>query len=162
MLPRPPPSLSARLLARQSPCPRCQLLSHRSPTLPQHIRALSIKPLTRPCQPKTVRTFTSTPHPRYASPPPADLLIDRLTDLYGTARDEFEIAAEETEKKTVYAADDREAAKEAFEELKKAYEDALTQSEPEVGKEVQGRVGQRVRELGNALVALEEAALEDH
>ena len=103
-----------------------------------------------------------TSHSRqYAAPLPADSIVETLTELYGTARDEFEIAAEETEKKTVYAADDRQAAQEAFQELKKAYEDALTQSEPEVGKEVQGRVGHRLRELGNALTALEESALED-
>lgn len=87
--------------------------------------------------------------------------MDTLTELYGTARDEFEIAAEETEKKTVYAADDRDAAREAFAELKTAFEEAIKTSGPEVGKEVQGRVGQRIRELENALTALEESAMED-
>lgn len=96
-----------------------------------------------------------------ASPQSADAIVDTLTDLYSTARDEFEIAAEETEKKTVYAADDRDAAREAFAELKNAFEEALKTSDPEVGKEVQGRVGQRVRELENALTALEESAMED-
>ena len=87
--------------------------------------------------------------------------METLNDLYGTAKDEFEIAAEETEKKTVYAADDREAAQEAFQELKKAFEQAIRESDPETGKQVQGRVGPRIRELGNALTAMEEAALED-
>lgn len=84
-----------------------------------------------------------------------------LDDLYATAKDEFEIAAEETEKKTVYAADDREAAQDAFKQLKEAYEQAVRESDPETGKEVQGRVGQRLRELGNAITAMEESALED-
>ena len=87
--------------------------------------------------------------------------METLNDLYGTAKDEFEIAAEETEKKTVYAADDREAAQEAFKELKAAFEQAVKESDPETGKEVQGRVGQRIGELGNAITAMEESALED-
>jgi hypothetical protein len=87
--------------------------------------------------------------------------MDNLNDLYATAKDEFEIAAEETEKKTVYAADDREAAQEAFSGLKRAYEQAVKESDPETGKEVQGRVGPRIRELGNAITAMEESALED-
>jgi hypothetical protein len=84
-----------------------------------------------------------------------------LDDLYATAKDEFEIAAEETEKKTVYAADDREAAQEAFKELKEYYAKALRESDPDTLKEVQGRVGSRIRELENAITAMEESALED-
>ena len=125
--------------------------------LATHLRRLSPLPSTLSAP---TRAFTSTT-PQRASPQPADAIVETLTDLYGTARDEFEIAAEETEKKTVYAADDRDAAREAFAELKSAFEDAIRVSDPEVGKEVQGRVGQRVRELENALVALEESAMED-
>jgi spore coat polysaccharide biosynthesis predicted glycosyltransferase SpsG len=87
--------------------------------------------------------------------------MDNLTDLYSTAKDEFEIAAEETEKKTVYAADDREAAKEALDALKAAYERAVRESDPDVAKEVQSRTGPRIRELENAFVAMEEMAMED-
>lgn len=87
--------------------------------------------------------------------------MDNLTDLYSTAKDEFEIAAEETEKKTVYAADDREAAKEALNVLKEAYEKAIRESDPEVAKEVQSRTGPRIRELENAVIAMEEMAMED-
>lgn len=87
--------------------------------------------------------------------------MERLTDLYSTAKDEFEIAAEETEKKTVYAADDREAAKEALTALKDAFEKALKDNSPEVAKDVQSRTGPRIRELENALKAVEEMAMED-
>lgn len=87
--------------------------------------------------------------------------MTNLTDLYSTAKDEFEIAAEETEKKTVYAADDREAAKEALAMLKEAYERAVRESDPETAREVQSRTGPRIRELENALVAVEEMAMED-
>lgn len=96
-----------------------------------------------------------------AEAPSADELMESLNEMYATARDEFEIAAEETEKKTVYAAEDRAAAQDALKMLKEAFEKAVKESGPEVGKEVQGRVGQRVRELENALTALEESALED-
>ncbi|KAI1614323.1 hypothetical protein EDD37DRAFT_123461 [Exophiala viscosa] len=96
-----------------------------------------------------------------AQSPTADALMENLTDLYSTAKDEFEIAAEETEKKTVYAADDREAAQEALQMLKEAFERAVKESDPEVGKEIQSRVGQRIRELENAVKVLEEMAMED-
>jgi hypothetical protein len=87
--------------------------------------------------------------------------MDDLQEMYATAKDEFEIAAEETEKKTVYASDDREAAKGALEALKDAYQKALKESSPEVAQEVTSRVGQRIRELQNAVTAMEESAKED-
>jgi hypothetical protein len=87
--------------------------------------------------------------------------MEDLNELYSTARDEFEIAAEETEKKTVYAADDRAAAADALKMLKEAFSKALKETSPEVSKEIQGRVGQRIRELENAITAMEERALED-
>ena len=87
--------------------------------------------------------------------------MESLTELYSTAKDEFEIAAEETEKKTVYAADDREAAADALKMLQDGYEKALKESSPEVSKEVQSRVGQRIRELESAIKAMEESAMED-
>jgi len=87
--------------------------------------------------------------------------MESITELYSTARDEFEIAAEETEKKTVYAADDREAAADALNMLKDAYSKALKETSPEVSKEIQSRVGQRIRELESAVKAMEEMAMED-
>lgn len=86
--------------------------------------------------------------------------METLNDLYATAKDEFEIAAEETEKQTVYAEDDRQACRQAFEELQGAFEKALKESSPEVAKEVQGRTGPRIRELENAIKNMEEMAME--
>lgn len=88
--------------------------------------------------------------------------MENINDLYATARDEFEIAAEETEGNTVYAADDREAARKALEDLKEAFEKASKESDPEVAKEVQSRVGPRIRELENAVNAMEQRAMEEH
>jgi predicted RNA-binding protein len=85
-------------------------------------------------------------------------LIDDIQEQYATARDEFEIATEETEKKSVYAADDRAAAREELDKLKEMFEEALAGSE---GEEVQRRIGQRIRELDNAVEGLEKAASED-
>ncbi|KIW98792.1 uncharacterized protein Z519_00455 [Cladophialophora bantiana CBS 173.52] len=99
--------------------------------------------------------------PQYAQSPTADALMENLNDLYATAKDEFEIAAEETEKKTVYAADDREAAVDALKMLQEAFQKALKETSPEVSKEIQGRVGPRIRELENAVKAMEEMAMED-
>jgi hypothetical protein len=70
------------------------------------------------------------------------------------------MAVEETEKNTVYAPEDRQAAKEALLQLKNAYDQAVKRSSPPVAKEISGRVGQRIRELDNACTALEESALE--
>ncbi|RMZ87510.1 hypothetical protein DV736_g5269, partial [Chaetothyriales sp. CBS 134916] len=83
-----------------------------------------------------------------------------LNDLYGTARDELEIAMEETESNTVYAADDRAAAIEAFSTLKEAYEQAIREADPETGTEVQSRVGQRIRELEAAIEKMQKMAIE--
>jgi hypothetical protein len=87
--------------------------------------------------------------------------MESLQEMYATAKDEFEIAAEETERKTVYAADDRAAAREALTALQDAYQKSLRETSAEVAHEVQGRVGQRIRELESAVLAMEERAKED-
>jgi len=88
----------------------------------------------------------------------ADEKIEEIQELYATAKDEFEIAAEETEGNTVYAADDRAAAREEFDKLKKVFEDAVNGPDRSLGEEVKSRVGQRIRELENAVIAMEELA----
>ena len=77
---------------------------------------------------------------------------------YATAKDEFEIASEETDKKTVYAADDRAAAEEELVKLKTAYDTAIR---GEGGEEIQHRIGGRMRELEMAVEAMNERAKED-
>lgn len=94
----------------------------------------------------------------YATKTAADEIIEEIQEQYATAKDEFEIASEETERKTVYAADDRAAAREELNNLKDMYEEAL---EGPQGEEVKRRVGQRIRELDNAVQALEKSALEE-
>lgn len=88
----------------------------------------------------------------------ADSAIEDIQEQYATARDEFEIASEETEKKSVYAAGDRAAAREELEKLKAMYEEALSGGD---GVEIKNRVGQRIRELDNAVLAMEKSAIED-
>ncbi|KAL8946672.1 MAG: hypothetical protein Q9222_006958, partial [Ikaeria aurantiellina] len=70
----------------------------------------------------------------------------------------FDIAHEETTKHSVYAADDRQAAREELENVKKAYAEAI---EGEGGDEVRRRIGQRIRELENGVKDMEERAMED-
>ncbi|KAL8700615.1 MAG: hypothetical protein Q9201_005357 [Fulgogasparrea decipioides] len=72
--------------------------------------------------------------------------------------DKFEIASEETEKKSVYAADDRAVAREELDSLKQAFESAVQGPN---GEEIRRRVGQRIRELEQGVVAMEERAKED-
>ncbi|KAI9649671.1 hypothetical protein NHQ30_002252 [Ciborinia camelliae] len=95
----------------------------------------------------------------YAVSTPADDIIEGLTEQHSLATDQFEIACKETEKKSVWATDDRAAAVEEFLMLKEMYVDAI---EGEHGEEVKRRVGQRFRELEQGVKALEERAMEDH
>lgn len=124
--------------------------------------------------------------------PTADLLIEEIQDLYEIAKDEFEIATDSTDGATIYAASDRESARDALNQLCAVYhlytarpgedvdsgvrvvgnegengsgEDPVVETNfnPEdVGKEVRDevrrRVGQRIRELRNAVEVLEERA----
>ncbi|KAH8678992.1 hypothetical protein BGZ60DRAFT_255235 [Tricladium varicosporioides] len=106
--------------------------------------------------PVTYRTqlFRSTSTFNAAS---ADELIEEIQDQYATARDEFEIATEETEKNSTYAEEDRKAAREELDKLKEMFESAVGGAN---GEEVKRRIGGRIRELDNAVVLLEEKALE--
>ncbi|KAF2818759.1 hypothetical protein CC86DRAFT_153610 [Ophiobolus disseminans] len=121
----------------------------------------------------SIRTFTSTPKIQWpatptstpSSPPLSPdaqarvtTLMDTITDLYGTAKDEFEIASEESEKNSTYAADDRAAARKELDKLVQYFEDAGQEGDG-VGEEVRRRVGGRVRELVGAVGALEERSL---
>jgi len=139
-----------------------------------HIRHQNLRPSHRtlttslcPKQPTATQSFritSSSPissqiHCRsFATKTAADELIEKITEQYATARDEFEIACEETDKKTVYAAEDREAARDELDVLKEMYEQAL---QSEAGEEIRGRVGQRIRELDNAVQEMEKRGLED-
>ena len=55
----------------------------------------------------------------------ADEKIEEITELYATAQDEFEIAMEETEKMSVYAEEDRKAAREELTRVQEAYKLSL-------------------------------------
>lgn len=71
---------------------------------------------------------------------------------------QFEIATEETEENTIYAADDRAAAREHLEKLQETYEGIVDNVNytVEAREEVKRRAGQRIRELAKAMEALEE------
>jgi tRNA C32,U32 (ribose-2'-O)-methylase TrmJ len=85
-------------------------------------------------------------------------VIEEIGELYGTAKDEFEIASEESEKNSTYAPDDRAAAREELDRLINYYNGVL-EGEKVVAEEVKRRVGQRIRELVAGVEAMEEAAL---
>ncbi|KAF3385284.1 hypothetical protein F1880_002206 [Penicillium rolfsii] len=151
--------------------------------------------LTIPNQPNQVlaRNYSTTP----VRKPTADLLIEEIQDLYEIAKDEFEIATESTDGATIYAASDRESARDALNQLCAVYhlytarpgedvdsgvrsvgseEEARegvngSRADPivetnfnpedvasEVRDEVRRRIGQRIRELRNAVEILEERA----
>ena len=88
-----------------------------------------------------------------------DAVIEEIQELYGTARDEFEIASEESEKNTTYAPDDRAAAREELDRLLEYYRGVVEGEDQAVADEVKRRVGQRIRELEQAVLAMEEAAM---
>ncbi|KAM3418979.1 hypothetical protein BST61_g4936 [Cercospora zeina] len=89
----------------------------------------------------------------------ADEKIEEITELYATAQDEFEIAMEETEKATIYAEDDRMAARGELTKVQEAYNAVLNGADQELANEVKRRIGQRIRELEQGVVAMEEQAL---
>ncbi|KAJ5086457.1 hypothetical protein NUU61_007764 [Penicillium alfredii] len=137
----------------------------------------------------------------------ADLLVEELQELYEVATDEFEIATDSTDAATIYAASDRESARDALNQLCAVYgmyssapstssssssspssaanpHTVVTEGQAEaegsgegppfvetnydpaqvsqaVRDEVRKRVGQRVRELKNAVEVLEEKAKAD-
>ncbi|KAK3059496.1 hypothetical protein LTS18_010728, partial [Coniosporium uncinatum] len=122
---------------------RIRAVSRAQHTLSASSRS-SIRPATQTIRPASVQTR------KFASHLTADEKIEEIQELYATAKDEFEIAAEETEGNTVYAADDRAAAREEFDKLKKVFEDAVNGPDRSLGEEVKSRVGQRIRELENA------------
>jgi hypothetical protein len=117
-----------------------------------------------------VRTFSATPRaawPEAGSSAPEisaeaaaqiDAVIEEITELFGTAKDEFEIAAEESEKNTTYAEDDRAAAREELDKLLEYYGGIVEGGDRVVADEVKRRVGHRIRELEQAVLAMEEAA----
>ena len=77
---------------------------------------------------------------------------------YASAKDEFDIAIEETEKQTVYAEDDRQAARGELDKLSAAYKAAIEGPDQDVADQIKQRVGQRIRELDNAVKNMEELA----
>jgi hypothetical protein len=89
-----------------------------------------------------------------------DEVIENITDMYGTAKDEFEIASEESEKNSTYAPDDRAAAREELDKLVEYYRGVV--GEEGVGEEVRRRVGGRIRELEEGVKRMEEEALHEH
>ncbi|KAL3460680.1 hypothetical protein BJX64DRAFT_289997 [Aspergillus heterothallicus] len=137
----------------------------------------------------TTRPFSSTPassSPSSASgKSQADLIVEELQELYETATDELEIATESTDSATIYAASDRESARDALNSLVAAFELYTSGVAPEPAKggdsvegdagagplielaidpaevpenvreEVRKRVGQRVREVKSAVENLE-------
>jgi len=94
-----------------------------------------------------------------SSKSPADEKIEEITELYATAQDEFEIAMEETEKMSVYAEEDRKAAREELTRVQEAYKAAVDGLDSNLGEEVRRRVGQRIRELEQGVATMEEMAM---
>ncbi|PYI17081.1 hypothetical protein BO99DRAFT_365135 [Aspergillus violaceofuscus CBS 115571] len=90
------------------------------------------RPLTRPLHQNPtprlprlpllqVHTQPSGRRPYTTGKSTSDIIVEELQDLYETAKDEFEIATESTDAATIYAASDREAARDALNELLAVY-----------------------------------------
>ncbi|OAL52712.1 hypothetical protein IQ07DRAFT_585831 [Pyrenochaeta sp. DS3sAY3a] len=174
------------IAAQRTSLPVSQHFSHqsytsrsRSPSPPPPYQARGTSVLAAPNQwtrfstPYTlssVRTFSSAPRIHWPADAAAgsalsseaqkmvEEAIEEITELYGTAKDEFEIASEETEKNTTYAEDDRAAAREELDRLLEFYQGVVEGEDRGVGEEVKRRVGQRIRELEQAVLAMEEEA----
>lgn len=90
----------------------------------------------------------------------ADATIDDIAELYATAQDEFEIAMEETEKATVYAEEDRKAAREELGKVQEAYRKVVEGPDAQLAEEVRKRIGQRIRELEQGVAAMDKLAMD--
>lgn len=88
--------------AKINPVPRTYLKA--SPEIALQHKSLQIRQYS-----------TGTPKPT------ADALIEELQDLYEIAKDEFEIATESTDAGTIYAASDRDSARDALNEFCATY-----------------------------------------
>ena len=66
---------------------------------------------------------------------------------------------EETEKQTVYAEDDRQAAREELTKVQDAYKSIVDGPDADLAEEVKRRIGQRIRELEAAVKNMEEFAM---
>ena len=94
--------------------------------------------------PWTIRSASHVPHQTIrwlSSKSAADEKIEEITELFYTAQDEFEIAMEETEKVSVYAEEDRKAAREELNKVKEAYKGAVEGPDASLGEEVKRRIG---------------------
>ena len=89
----------------------------------------------------------------------ADEKIEEITELFATAKDEFEIAMEETEKVSVYAEEDRKAAREELTKVQEAYRSVVEGQDEKLAEEVRSRIGQRIRELEQGVNSMEEMAM---
>lgn len=118
-------------------------------------------PTRAPAAPVPIPSYTNRAFASSSGRSPADEIAERLQQMYAETKDEFEIAVESTEANAVYAQDDRDVTREELEKLKKAWEEAI-EGEGEVQTELKGRAfAQRIKELENAVVALEQRATEE-
>jgi hypothetical protein len=124
-------------------------LTRRQPTARFAVRAASHASI----QPHLIRGVATS------NKSAADEKIEEITELYATAQDEFEIAMEETEKATVYAEEDRKAAREELTRVQEAYKQVVEGSDRELAEEVKRRIGQRIRELEQGVAHMEEMAM---
>lgn len=125
------------------------------------IRTLARPRLTPPCNSTHCRAASHAPQPLVrwlSSKTLADEKIEEITELYATAQDEFEIAMEETEKVSVYAEEDRKAAREELTKVQEAYRSIVEGPDQNLAEEVKRRIGQRIRELEQGVAAMEEIA----
>ncbi|KAJ5131897.1 hypothetical protein N7448_006055 [Penicillium atrosanguineum] len=156
---------------------------HVSSTLAKR-NPLSTRSIIEPTLSLQNRAYSSL-HP--SGKPTSDLLVEELQDLYEAATDEFEIATDSTDNATIYAASDRESARDALNQFIAVYHlytakagekmdgvgvgGSATEGSPvvetnqnptavsdDIRDEIRRRVGQRVRELRSAVVNLEERA----
>ncbi|KAK3702927.1 hypothetical protein LTR37_014776 [Vermiconidia calcicola] len=146
MIPRALALRTLRLAPTSTPARTITTLTRPRQRIQPHTRSASHVP------PQTLRWLSS-------SKSPADEKIEEITELFYTAQDEFEIAMEETEKVSVYAEEDRKAAREELTKVQEAYRGVVEGGDATLAEEVRRRIGQRIRELEQGVGAMEEMAL---
>ncbi|KAL4879514.1 hypothetical protein BJY04DRAFT_93620 [Aspergillus karnatakaensis] len=114
------PTSSLRLVRSRVP------LRSISTRAAQQLPKLSANPILPQKTHSYIRTLSSTPvrklPPQTTGKSQADLIVEELQELYETTTDELEIATESTDNGTIYAASDRESARDALNTLVATYE----------------------------------------
>ncbi|KAL2872092.1 uncharacterized protein BJX67DRAFT_341484 [Aspergillus lucknowensis] len=140
---RPPPPPPPRLCCQGLPLRSIQSLQSKQNSTPSLYSKLNpVRPFSStPASASASASPNPNPNPTSSGKSQADLIVQELQELYETATDELEIATESTDSATIYAASDRESARDALNSLLVAFELYTSSESPKVEEDSAGAGG---------------------